>query len=296
MSSTPMTTVPRRSISRVFHEIEDHGQKRRQAQRPFCATMVTLTAPYTDAVGIDQIRSYADGLASLADPNSLTLPVPTCDQWTMADLTWHLTWVQSFWAFIIANRPAGPETYDHPERPPDSALAGALRSAAERLSEALTDAAPGDTAWSWAHEQTVAFSLRRQTHESFIHYADGLLAMGEPVAEVDAKMAADGVDEMVEVMLCPPPTPGAERRTTTAMQLNATDTGDSWILGWGPGHSPDKATMFAPTDQDPDAQLSATARDLYLWLWGRGPDTGLRTDGDADLVAKLRNAVSESTQ
>ena len=53
-------------------------------------------------------------LAELGWRCDLTTPVPTCGDWTLADLIWYLAEVQSFWEYIIANRPAGPDRYPAP--------------------------------------------------------------------------------------------------------------------------------------------------------------------------------------
>src|SRR5687768_12945557 len=101
--------------------------------------------------------------------------VPACPDWDATDLMWHLgAGVQGFWADIIEQRPEGPaEGRTDPERP------ATFEEALERfdldharLVAALESADPADPAWTWADEQTVGFTFRRQAHEALIHRVD----------------------------------------------------------------------------------------------------------------------------
>ncbi len=160
---------------------------------------------------------------------------------------WHLTEVQNFWEYIIANRPAGPDRYPVPDRPADDELADLLTDRSTKLIGHLETADPGDHAWSWAAEQTVAFTIRRQTHEALVHHIDGVLAVATELPTVDSAVAADGVDELVTVMLCGVPEWATFDPTTDTLRLEVTDTGDAWTLGFGrmTGTSPD--TGHRPT-------------------------------------------------
>ena len=62
------------------------------------------------------------GLAEVARQVPLDTPVPTCPDWSVADLVWHLTEVQHFWTHIVTNRPDGPDSDEEPVRPPDAEL------------------------------------------------------------------------------------------------------------------------------------------------------------------------------
>ena len=163
-------------------------------------------ALYPDAVGVELIRTFASGLADVADETSASTPVATCGDWLLHDLVWHLTEVEDFWRFVVDHRPDGPDDYVEPDRPDDDALPGRLRAAADSLATALAGGDPDDEAWSWSDDHTLGFTIRRQTHEALVHYIDGVLAAGRPLPAVDPLLAADGVDELVNVMLCGVPT------------------------------------------------------------------------------------------
>ena len=258
-----------------------------------------------DPLGTSLITAHTRALAGLGRRHELSTPVTTCGEWSLADLIWHLTEVQDFWAYIISNRPAGPDAYTRPARPPNVELAGLLDDRCHALVSALGGAEPGDTAWSWSDDQTVAFTIRRQTHEALVHHIDGVLAVGAETPPVDAEVAADGVDELVTVMLSGVPEWATFEPSDDSLRLVAADTGDTWNLGVGrmTGTSPDSGTTYDLAAFElleqldaPSTTVSADSLDLLLWLWGRRSSNRLTTTGDPGGVERLRTAVAESTQ
>jgi hypothetical protein len=45
---------------------------------------------------------------------------------------------------------------------------------------------------------------------------------------------------------------------------------------------------------EPSTIVAADAKDLYLWLWGRGSDESFVVDGDQVLVGTLRAIAADS--
>jgi len=231
------------------------------------------SARYPAAVGCEPIRTYSGMLADAASSADLARPVPTCGDWTLGDLVWHLARVQYFWTHVMATRPSPPGNYEAPERPSDARLVANLRNATVGLVGELATADPEDAAWSWSEDHRVAFTLRRQTHEALVHCVDGLLSLGHDLPDISPRLAADGVDEVVQVML--------ERPIGTGpVEIHATDTGDRWQLDL-PGGA---------------ATIAGRAADLDLWLWGRAKTWPLSVTGDASQVEAVRSAVAEDTQ
>lgn len=265
-----------------------------------------MKALHPDTLSIEQIRVWSVDLAGLLDANDPTTSVPTCGEWTLADLVWHLTEVQLFWEHIIGHRPAGPETYDRPDRPPDPELAVGLRSSADRLTLLLEAADPADHAWSWSDDHTVGFSIRRQIHESLVHRIDGALAVGQPGPDVSSELAADGVDELIRVMISGTPSWATFEPTPGVLSIRATDTDDRWTLQPGRviGTEPTSRKHleldgYEVTDDAPvEAVIEAPALDLLLWMWGRRGDAAIRVEprDQASLAARLRRTVSDATQ
>lgn len=253
---------------------------------------------YPDTVGPEVIREHMLGLADVAARAPLDAPVPSCPGWTLADLVWHQIEGGRFWAHVITARPAGPDTFEEPTRPPDGELIAGLRTAGVALADALTGLDPETEAWSWSDDRTVGFTMRRQSHEALIHHIDGRLAAGVELPPIPPHFAADGVDEMVGVMLTGVPDWATFEREPGVITLELRDTGDSWTLAFGRmiGTSPESGTEYdidalEPVDEPADTVVSGDAADLHLWLNGRQGLAELTIVGDTGLAERLRTAA-----
>lgn len=222
--------------------------------------------------------------------------VPSCPDWDADDLLWHLAEVQWFWGHVVGSRPEGPPE-EHPERPVDrESLLAFFDEVSGRLGELLSAADPDEPAWSWADEQTVGFTQRRQAHEALIHRLDAELAAGL-VTPLPADLAADGVAEVVEVMKGgDPPAWGSFTPDGFRVALELTDTGYRLLLATGRfmGTDPETGTDYdvphlVPGDSDrADAVVSGTAADIDAWLWRRvGRDVLTVSGSDAAFAAFL---------
>lgn len=243
---------------------------------------------------IAHIDDFTGRLAALGDSHDLETPVPTCGDWHLHDLLFHVLEVQNFWTHVMETRPASPTDYAAPARPANEDLADGLRAACGRLTAILRSARPEEEAWSWSDDHTVAFTLRRQTHEAFVHLVDGLLALGELIPSIPAALAADGVDEIITVMLTGVPDWATFERSAHTIELLTTDTGAQWRVGPGrltgisPSGAPVDEISHAVTDAPPDAIVRASALELDLWLWRRTPMDSVEFDGDTALASQLR--------
>lgn len=249
-------------------------------------------------------------LAALA-PAAPDTPVPTCD-WTAGDLLWHLAEVQHHWAAVVGG--ADGDDVVAPDRPDDvAALRTLAASAGTELAGALARARPEDRAWSW-HEDggTVAWVARRQAHEVLIHRVDAELTAGRPVTPPTVELAADGVDEVLHVMLDGVPDWGVFTADGVTVRLECTDADAAWLLrlgrftGTGPesgvDHDLDAAAVEPVAgrraDAGPDLVVRAPAWELDLWLWGRGASDGFEITGPGGgaLLERVRLLLAEATQ
>lgn len=261
-----------------------------------------MTPLHPDVLTIDDISAAAGALADVLDANDPMTPVPTCGEWTLADLVWHLSEVQLFWCHVIGNRPEGPETYDRPARPADDALASLLRQTAAELVDLLHEADADDHAWSWSEDHTVGFTVRRQVHESMIHAIDGLLAGAAPLPDVSPHLAADGIDELVNVMLTGTPEWAAFEPSGEVVELVALDSGDQWalrpgtIVGTEPtsGKRVELAGYELDSEAIPTATIEAPALDLLLWLWGRQPAPPTTSPAEIEAGELLRRTFLDA--
>ena len=199
---------------------------------------------------------------ALAEDLARDKSVPSCPGWTVADLFGHVVsnhrWVRT----ILRTR----ERADAPPPTPDP-VADFVDSVADQLI-AVRNIAPDEPCWNFGPPPRVAgFWTRRQAHEHVIHHWDLANALGLPDIEIDAELAADGVDEVIGMFYPFQLRLGRTGLVDKAIRFESTDTGDAWTLG----------------DGEPVAAVRATARELYLGLWKRVPLIG-DVEGDGPAV------------
>ena len=248
-------------------------------------------------------RRFAAILAEV-DPS---VRVPTCPDWSAADLVWHLTEVQWFWGSIAGGSITDDDAIeavdsDKPERPEGyKELLALYGTGRERLSTAVADGPDDTPLWSWAAEQTLGFTRRRQAHEALIHRVDAELTAGVPVGSLDPELAADGIDEVLSVMWAELPAWASFSPTEGVIRIEATDTGNTWTIqlgrmsgtsiNTGKTYDEPSVALCEPGSHEPDAQVRGSASDLDQWLWNRGNQRIERSgshaalDGLAALIA-----------
>src|SRR4051812_50053783 len=98
------------------------------------------------------IRRESDAFYATAETADATRAVPSCPDWNVGDLVWHLGEVHWFWATIAERRLDNPDDAEKakPARPDDYAgLVAFGRAQADRITDVLS-ATPADTAvWTW---------------------------------------------------------------------------------------------------------------------------------------------------
>jgi len=243
-------------------------------------------------------QRFRDVLAA-CDPRA---DVPTCPEWRADDLLWHLTEVQHHWTWVVTNRPKDPEEYDEPERPGDHAgLLTFYDQQSVALVEALEKAEPSDEAWTWSQDHTVGFISRRQAHEALIHRRDAELTAGT-LTPFPVDLAADGVDEVLDIMYggCPPW--GEFSPLPHYIRLDLTDTGDQVWVQLGRFHGTDPEGIHHEEDDihvvpdpgvEPDAVIAGTAEVLDARLWRRADGADTHLAGSLEIVDRFRRIVHQ---
>jgi uncharacterized protein (TIGR03083 family) len=185
--------------------------------------------------------------------------VPSCPGWTAGDVVAHTGEVHRHKIAVV--RAGGTERPDvAPITPPPAAeVRGWYREGLAELLHVLS-VDPERVTYSWAGDHRVAFWRRRMAHETLIHRWDAEAAIGDAAA-LDAELAADGVQEVLDIWL------PRDDEPSFAVRLEATDVDRTWTVGAG--------------DAVVTARGSAGALDLLLWRRLGLDAVEVEGDGDA---------------
>jgi uncharacterized protein (TIGR03083 family) len=236
---------------------------------------------------VQQVRRDGGRLEAVADGRSAD-PVPSCPGWTVDDLVRH---VAEVYEHKIACTLLGhaPDPWP-PEWPADRSAIEWFTDAHRRLLEMFDRNQPTTpSATWWPPDQTVGFWARRMAHETAVHRYDAELAAEVPMP-LDAGLASDGVDEVLQIMLAGDWSEDADDDATG--QRIAVETGDRrWDVVLERA-----AVSVEGAPGDADARLTGEPSDVDLWLWGRVPDDRVSRSGDLDAIRLFRRRLALATQ
>ncbi|MDH5422885.1 MAG: maleylpyruvate isomerase family mycothiol-dependent enzyme [Acidimicrobiia bacterium] len=256
---------------------------------------------------LSTLQRESNRIAVLTREADRNAPVPTCPEWTVADLIWHVTEVQYFWATVVESLLQDPETIPQLVRPEDRDLSELFAQQSVRLHDALERRNAEDSCWSWHDDgRSVGWVRRRQAHEALIHRVDAEIATNSRTP-VERDLGADGVDEIlrVNIDLGKLPEWAAFHKDGTSARVETSDGLAAWSMNFGRfvGSSPVSgndydfvAAELTSTISEPTVIIRGTPEDLDLWLWGRGSLDLLSISGDPRIAEKLREAAAEATQ
>jgi uncharacterized protein (TIGR03083 family) len=237
-----------------------------------------------------EIGAQADLLQATVDGADLTVPVPSCPGWNVAQLLRHLGGGLRWAEEIVRTRPTGPPDDTHfrevSDRP-DPGLGGWVAEAGRTLADALQEAGPDADVWSFVPGGT-RFWARRFAHETVLHRADATLALGKDFT-VGPEVALDALDEWMTLgtlphVLAVHPEQRELLGAGRTIHLHTTDveadqaaewlvdlTGDT--IAWRPAHEKAAVAVRGPLV------------DLLLLVYGRRPPTeATEIFGDRDLL------------
>lgn len=244
---------------------------------------------------------FADVLAA-TDPSA---SVPTCPDWSAADLLWHLTEVHLFWSAILAEGArTGAEVAaideGKPPRPDTIGETLAIREqATTALANQLSNLSDTESRWTWwTRDQTVGFTRRMQVCEVTMHRVDAELTAGAAVTPIGDDVATLAVDHCIDVMRAWLPDWASWEHVAT-VEFRATDTGQSWLVDLGPvagvepggGEETWQRITRAAAGATPTATVTGTVQQLARWTWNRGCE--VTVTGTDHAVAAITAAITE---
>ena len=258
---------------------------------------------------VAHVRAESARFAECLADADLDQMVPTCPRWNAADLLWHLTEVQLFWAAIVEGRLSEPGAADasKPSRPTDRSDLLVLFATAGRRLKSCLETVPFETeVWTWADDKTVGFVARRQAHEALIHRLDAEMVAAD-TTPIDAGLAADGIDEVLTVMLGAASGSAAFVEDGQTARIEASDEGSIWNVRFGQLATPDPqagtnqnidALVVAESrsDIEPGAVVRAGAGLLDSWLWGRASSVDLMREGNPAVFDRFEKLIGSGIQ
>ncbi len=235
---------------------------------------------------VASIRADGAALAAAARKAGVEAAVPSCPDWSVADLLGHLGRLHRWVARGIVDRATNrDEHWSQSEPPPAGERVDWFAAGVPMLADALAEAGPGVELWSWTPDKTSGFWARRQAHETVVHRYDAQLAAGttEPV---EPPTAVDGIDELFDLI------PywqwaGRVRGTGETIHFHCTDTDGEWLVRLGADDP-----VITREHAKGDVAARGTASDLMLFLYGRVGVDALDVFGDAALLTRWRELVS----
>jgi uncharacterized protein (TIGR03083 family) len=235
---------------------------------------------------LDAIRIESGRFAKAAR-GPLETRVPSCPEWSLGDLVWHLGGVQRFWAEVVRTQTMDRATIEPPAAVPDDELLAWFEDVSAELLHTLETTDPAVRVWSWAGgQQDVAWVRRRQAHEAAVHRWDAQNAVGraKPIAPA---LARDGIEEYFAWMLDPEE---AERfEGTVVIRLAPTDADAAWLVAVRDGR-----VTLSSDDIAVDITVRATASDLLLLLWRRVGTDDVDVEGERSSLDRFL-AISDLT-
>ncbi|MDD7939253.1 maleylpyruvate isomerase family mycothiol-dependent enzyme [Actinomycetospora lutea] len=178
---------------------------------------------------LEEITQHTKGFADAVRAAGHDAPVPSCPDWTVRDLADHLGGVHR-WCTVTVGNPGTKLQRRGATTPPmpddESEVSLWLLEGAAALVQAIRDAGEDTLVGGFGGPVPVSFWARRQCHETLVHRADAEIAAGVlPLTDVDPVIAADAVDEHLEMVAR-----GAKRRPDlradgATLHLHATDEG-----------------------------------------------------------------------
>ena len=236
---------------------------------------------------LEVLRDRADALLDSA-AGAMDVSVPTCPEWTLADLLVHMGLVWG-WAAETVTTKIRAQRGQAPASRGAQALRTWAKGQAERLVDALGSADPDADCWTFGTPRSVRFWYRRQALETVLHAWDAERATGTP-SRIEPEVAVDGIDEHLHVIVPRTVRLRPDVWSGQSVHLHCTDADGEWVVQLGPGG--EVATRRAHAKAD--VALRGGAEALWLWCANRATPEELAIErfGDDEIPERWRTQMA----
>ncbi len=239
---------------------------------------------------VEAVRVESGALTFALEAGAADDLVPTCEGWTVSDLGVHVGNFCGFWSHVLCEATGRPKP-PLPAPPSGEHLVAWVSGACASLVTEL-EATPASTSvWTWFDpDHTAGFVARRCAHELAVHRYDAQSSRGI-CTPIRAELAADGIDEILDVLL-----PTRERSghgSGRVLALRSTDLGSEWIVTLEPSRiGVERRSQDEPPLEGSDLVVSGTASDLELTLYHRPTLSPVDVHGDYTVLEEWHRAFT----
>jgi uncharacterized protein (TIGR03083 family) len=236
---------------------------------------------------VDAVRSESESLIVAVGAGAMDVPVPTCEPWEVRDLATHVGGFCGFWSHVLSEATGRPKP-PFPDPPEAEQLAEWLADRCVDLVGELEATPPDTQVWTWFEaDHSAAFVMRRSAHELAVHRYDAQATHGLTLP-IPTELAADGINEIFDVLLHARPRTG--RGTGRSMALRSTDLGIEWLVTIGAERiDVERRTQDDAPVEGCDLVVSGTTSDLELTLYHRPTLDAVDVLGDYTVLDSWHN-------
>lgn len=239
---------------------------------------------------LDAIAGNSAQLAVAARQSGYDARVPTCPDWTVADLLDHISEVHRWVTMVFETRAQErPDRKAVPRPPEGTDRLASFEGGVAVLLGVLAEAGPDLELWNWVvgGPADSSFWARRMAHEAVIHRVDVEAAAGQASGVGSPELAADGIDELLGFLDVRRRYQGDEGLGLEGtFHFHATDTPGEWLVEVTPG----AVTVRREHAKAPVA-VRGPAGPLELFLYNRGDAADLEVLGDSALMDAWRRDI-----
>lgn len=231
----------------------------------------------------DHVAAVEREVAALAEAfaaGRIEARVPTCPEWTVANLAHHVGGFTGFWSHVLCEATGRPRT-EFAELPTDENFGTWYGWLGTSLITELKATPPQQEVWTWAPGRNEAsFVARRCAHELAVHRVDAQAARGT-TAPIDGALAVDGIEEIFVMIEAWKAIGHAESGVGggQSLHVDATDREAEWLVTL----NPDGLDVRREHGRG-DLALRGAVSDLELLLYDRPPIGSVDRSGQQEVL------------